>query len=172
MYASDREKLEAELMRKPISLEQTFSYFGLFLGTFPPAAMFIRFAVDARIDAWVFGVMFVINLISAIVGFFSGKIIAKMIRELEKQSWLKMILIVPFVGVLWGIITGAAGGIVVFIIGAFFGAILGGIVGSAALPAFTILHRLLKRGESIDQKHFLPLAFGITLIVCGFILGL
>jgi len=172
MYSSDREKLEAEMMLNPFSLEQTFSYFGLLLGIFPPAALFVRFAIDARVDAWVFGVMFVINMISAVVGFFSGKVVAKTIRELEKTSWLKMILVVPFIGLLWGIVTGAAGGIVVFIIGAFFGAILGGIVGSAALPAFTVLHRLLKHGESIERKHFLPLAFGITFIICGFILGL
>lgn len=160
------------MMRNPMSLEKTFSYFGLLLGALPPAAMFIKVAIDARIEGWVFGVMLVINLISAVVGYLSGKTIAKAVRSLEKQSWLNMVLILPFLGLLWGIVSGAAGGIVVFIVGAFFGAILGGIVGSAALPIFTIFHRLLKRGESIEQKHFLPLAFGVTLTICGFIFGL
>jgi hypothetical protein len=69
-------------------------------------------------------------------------------------------------------VTGAAGGIFIFIIGALFGAILAAMVGSIAVPAFTIFHRLLKRGEMIERKHFLPLAFGITFIITAFILGL
>lgn len=172
MYRTDREKLEAGLMKNPLELEKTFSYFGLLLGMFPPAAMFIRFAIDARVDGWVFGVMFIINLISAVVGFFSGKIVAQIVRPAENLSWSAMLLMLPLVGLLWGIITGAAGGVIVFVFGAFFGALLGGIVGSIALPFFTVFHRLLKRGESIEFKHFLPIAFGVTFVICGFILGL
>ncbi len=172
MYRSDREKLEAELMKNPLSLEKTFSYFGLILGALPPAAMFIRFAIDGRLDGWVFGVMFIINLISAIVGFFSGKVVAKTVRFFETKSWSAMILALSFVGLFWGMISGGAGGIIIFIFGAFFGAILGGIVGSIALPLFTILHRLMKKGENIELKHFLAIAFGITFVICGFILGL
>ena len=172
MYRNDREKLEAGMMKNPLELEKTFSYFGLLLGIFPPAAMFIRFAIDARVDGWVFGVMFIINLISAVVGFFSGKLVAKIVRPAENLSWSSMLLILPLIGLLWGIITGAAGGVIVFVFGAFFGALLGGIVGSLALPFFTVFHRLLKRGESIELKHFLPVAFGVTFVICGFILGL
>ena len=172
MYRSDREKLEAELMKNPLSLEKTFSYFGLLLGAFPPAALFIRFTIDARPEGWVFGVMFIINLISAVVGFFAGKLVGKAMRSVENLGWLSMILTLPFIGLLWGAVSGGAGGIIVFVFGAFFGAIIGGIVGSAALPAFTVLHRLLKRGESIEMKHFLPIAFGVTFIICGLILGM
>jgi hypothetical protein len=172
MYRTDKEKLEAELMKNPLSLDKTFSYFGLILGAFPPAAMFIRFAIDTRLEGWVFGIMLIINLISAVVGFFSGKLVAKAVRSAENLGWFSMILVLPFLGLLWGGISGAAGGIIVFVFGALFGAILGGIVGSAALPVFTIIHRLLKRGESIELKHFLPVAFGITFVICGFILGL
>ncbi|MEP6901492.1 MAG: hypothetical protein ABJA66_07055 [Actinomycetota bacterium] len=171
-YRSEKEKVESDLMKNPLSLDKTFSYFGLLLGVFPPAAMFIRFAIDGRLDLWVFGVMFIVNLISAVVGFFSGKLIAKAVGFFEKLSWTTMILVLPFLGLLWGMISGGAGGIIIFIIGAFFGAIIGGIVGSAALPVFTILHRLLKKGEMIELKHFLPIAFGVTFIICGFILGL
>lgn len=172
MYYSEREKLEAEAMKNPLSLEKTFSYFGLILGTFPPVAMFIRFAIDGHLEGWIFGVMLIINLISSVVGFFSGKVIAKAIRYFENLNWTTMIFALPFLGLLWGIVSGGAGGIIVFVIGAFFGAIFGGIVGSIALPAFTILHRSLKKGEMIELKHFLPIAFGITSIICGFILGL
>ncbi len=83
-----------------------------------------------------------------------------------------MILALPFVGILWGILSGGAGGAVILLFGAIFGAILGGIVGSFALPVFTILHRLLKKGDQIERKHFLPLAFGITFIISAFMLGL
>jgi hypothetical protein len=172
MYRSDREKLEAALMKNPLSLEQTFSYFGLLLGAFPPAALFIRMAIDARLEGWVFGVMFIINLISAVVGFFSGKVVGKLVRSAEQLNWLPMTLVLPLIGLLWGMVTGAAGGVIVFIIGAFFGALVGGTVGAAAVPVFTVFHRLVKRGESIELKHFLPLAFGVTFIICGFILGL
>ena len=172
MYASEREQMEAESMKNPLSMEETFSYFGLMLGIFPPAAMFIRFAIDGRIEGWVFGVMLIINLISAVVGFFSGKVVAKMVRLVESSSWSMMILLLPLIGLLWGIVTGAAGGVIVFFFGAFFGAILGGIVGGIALPLFTILHRLLKKGESIERRQFLPVAFGVTFVICGYILGL
>jgi hypothetical protein len=83
-----------------------------------------------------------------------------------------MVFALPFRGVLWGIITGGAGGIIVFFIGAFFGALLGSMVGSVALPAFTVFHRLLKKGDLMDARHFLPIGFGVTFIICALILGL
>jgi hypothetical protein len=172
MFRSDREKLEADLMKNPLPLNKTFSYFGLMLGAFPPAALFIRLALDTRIEGWVFGIMFIVNLISAVVGYFSGKLIAKAVREVEKYSWWTMLLLLPFIGLFWGMMAGGAGGVIIFIIGAFFGALIGGVVGSLALPVFTVFHRLLRRGEMIERKHFLPLAFGITLTICSFILGL
>ena len=176
MFRSDREKLEAELMKTPLTIEKTFAYFGLLLGTFPPAAFFVKFAVDARIwqsdGAWILGVLFIVNLISAVVGYFSGKYIAASVREMEKYSWQMMLLAAPFVGMLWGIVAGGAAGVVIFLFGAIFGALLGALVGGAALPVFTVFHRLLKKGEMIELKHFLPLAFGVTLTICSFILGI
>jgi hypothetical protein len=175
LYASDREKIEAELMENPLSTEQTFSYFGLLLGTFPPAAFFLRFLLDGRNfrtdDLWIIGVFAIVNLVSAIVGYFSGRFIGRIVRQIEKASWPKMILLLPLVGILWGSVTGGAGGAVIFIVGALFGGFLGAMVGSIALPLFAIFHRLLKRGDRIDRKHFLPLAFGITFIISAFALG-
>lgn len=176
MFASGREKLEAELMAHPISSEKAFAYFGILLGALPPAALFTRFMLDTRgfrgEDSWLLGVFAIVSVVSSVVGYFSGKLIAKIVRNLEKTSWTKMLLALPFVGILWGILSGGAGGAVIFIIGAVFGAILGGIVGSFALPVFTIFHRLLKKGDQIERKHFLPLAFGITFIISAFMLGL
>ena len=176
MFHSDQEKLEAELMASPLDTEKTYAYFGLMLGTFPPAAFFVKFAIDSNLlvrdEAWIFGVLFIVNLISAIVGYFTGKFIGRSVREAENFSWLPMLFLLPFIGLFWGILAGGAGGAVILIFGAFFGAILGGIVGVAALPVFTIFHRLLKRGDQIELKHFLPIAFGITFAICSFILGM
>ncbi len=83
-----------------------------------------------------------------------------------------MLLVSPFVGMCWGILAGGAGGTIIFVVGALVGALLGAIVGALALPIFTVFHRLLKRGDQIEEKHFLPLAFGITLVISAFVLGL
>ncbi len=176
LYCSEREKTEAAMMREPLSGVETFSLLGLILGIFMPVTMFTRFLVDSRglrsEDLWILGVVAIVNIISAVVGFFSGRVVGKIVLETERYSWLKMLLLLPFIGMFWGIMAGGAGGIIILIIGAFPGAFLGGIVGSVALPSFAIFHRLLKKGDMIDLNHFLPLAFGITLIICGFILGL
>ena len=175
-FRSDAERTEAFLMANPLNDRQVFAYFGLLLGMFPPAAIFTRIFVSEGglrgDDFWMIGVLAIVNLISALVGYFSGKFIGKIVGGLEKSSWTKMLLVLPFVGVLWGLIAGGAGGIIVLVIGALFGAAFGAAVGSVALPAFAIFHRLLKKGDVIDRKHFLPLAFGITLIICAFIFGL
>jgi hypothetical protein len=176
LYGSEREELEAEMMSNPFSPEKAFAYFGLLLGVFPPLALFLRFFLEMGPnrtgEVWMIGIFFIVDLLSAIVGFFTGKLVGKMMRNLEARSWSVLLLAAPLVGLVWGILSGGAGGIIIFVIGAFFGAILGGAVGMVALPAFAVLHRLLKRGDMIEQRHFLPLAFGITFTICSFILGL
>jgi hypothetical protein len=175
-FISEGEKLDATLMKNPLSVEKTFAYFGLLLGAFPPAALFTRFFIDFRIfqseDIWILGIAAIVTLISTVVGYFSGKFIGNIVIEAEKLSWSKMLTTLPFVGILWGIMAGGAGGIVIFGIGAFFGAMIGSLVGAAALPFFSIFHRLLKRGDQIESKYFLPLSIGTTAIIAAFILGL
>ena len=95
-----------------------------------------------------------------------------MVAETEKWSWGGMLLIMPFIGILWGIMAGGAGGIFIFVVGAVFGAIIASMVGGIALPVFTIFHRWLKKGDVIDRNQFLPIALGITLIISAFIFGL
>ena len=176
LFSSEREKTESALMKNPISIENALAYFGLLLGIFTPAAMFTRFFIDARIyrgeDFWILGVFLIVNFLAAVTAYFSGKLIGKIVRDLENTSWSKMILTLPFIGLFWGIMAGGASGIIVFVIGAFFGALLGAMVGSFALTAFTVFHRLLKRGDKIDGKHFLPLAIGVTFVISAFFLGL
>lgn len=176
LFRTEREKLEASMMKNPVSIEKTFALFGLLLGSIPSAAMFTRFLIDSGTfrneGIWILGVVAIVNLITATVGYFSGKFIGRTVSELEKTSWLKMLAILPFVGILWGIMAGGAGGVVIFVVGGFFGALLGALVGSVALPIFAVFHRMLKRGDEIELKHFLPLAFGITFTISAFFLGL
>lgn len=176
VYHSEKEKLEAELMENPLTTQSAYANFGLILGIFTPAAIFTRFFMEAGAfrneDVWIFGLLAVVNLITAVVGYFSGKLIGKMVAGVEKYSWWAMLLLLPMIGILWGIITGGAGGVIILIFGAIFGAWFGAMVGIIALPLFTVFHRLLKKGESIEFKHFLPAAFGVTLSICAFILGL
>jgi len=173
-FRSDKERREAEALRRPLDPKKAFSYFGLMLGVLPPATIFTSFAVETdvlRNGVWVIGILLIMNLLSAVVGFFSGRWIGRMVAGLEKMSWTKMIVLLPFVGILWGFMAGGASGFVVFGFGAIFGAIIGGMVGAVALTAFGIFHRLLQRGRLIEAKHFLPLALGVTFCICSFILG-
>lgn len=164
------------MMQNPLTDQQVYAYFGILLGVFPPLAIFTRFYMNngnLRFeDLWILGVIAVVNLITAVVGYFTGKAVGKIVSELEKLSWTKMMLAMPFIGLLWGAISGAAGGVIIFIFGAIFGAMIGALVGSIALPLFTVFHRKLKKEDKIDQKHFLPLAFGITMIISAFIIGM
>jgi hypothetical protein len=175
-FIFEREELEASLMKNPLSVEKTFARLGLLLGVFPPTALFTRFFIDSRIfqgeDVWILGIAAIVTLVSTVVGYFSGKFIGNIVFELEKMSWSKMLTALPFIGIFWGIMAGGAGGIIILGIGAFFGAVVGGLVGGAALPIFSIFHRLLKRDDKIESKHFLPLAFGIAFIISAFFLGL
>jgi ABC-type multidrug transport system permease subunit len=177
-FRSERERLEAELMKSPLATEKAMAYFGAMLGLFPPFALFSRFvfdhfkSVNSSDDFWVIPLLLFVNFVCTVVGYFSGKIVGKIVMELEKTSWTAMILAMPFIGILWGIITGAAGGIFIFVVGAFFGAMVAAAVGSVALPAFVIFHRWLKRGDSIEEKHFFPIALGISCVITALILGL
>lgn len=165
-------------MRNPISTEKAVAYFGAMLGLFPPFAIFSRFVfehfknVNGSDDFWIIPLLLFVNLVCTFVGYLSGKLVGKIVVELEKSSWTKMLLAMPFVGILWGIITGASGGIFIFVVGAFFGAFIAAAVGGAALPVYTVFHRLMKKGNSIEEKHFFPIALGIACIITAFILGL
>ena len=176
MFKNEREWLEAEAMRRPVNTEKAYSYLGLMLGTLPPASLFIRVAIGSRVlqsdGAWFVIVLLFVNAASAAAGFFSGKFIGRAARQIETYRWWAMLAVAPLLGILWGMIAGGAGGLIIFLIGAFFGALIGGIVGAVALPIFAVFHRVLKRGDVIEYSHFLPLALGITLTICSFILGM
>jgi hypothetical protein len=174
-FLSQKARFESELIRIPLDSEAVYKYFGLMLGTFPPAAIFARILLDSDSfrseDSWLLALLFFVNLVAAFTGFFSGKLIARMVRYAESTSWLNMMLLLPLIGIVWGLMAGGAGGAIFFIFGAFFGAFIGALVGCVALPMFTVFHRLLKKGDQIERSQFLPLAFGTAFTICAFILG-
>lgn len=178
MFRTERERLDAELMKNPLGTEKALAYFGAMLGLFPPFALFSRFVFEnfkrnsISEDFWIIPLLLFVNFVCMVVGYFSGRMVGKVVVELEKHSWSVMLLTMPIIGVLWGIITGAAGGVFIFVIGAVFGAMFAAMVGGVALPAFTLFHRWLKKGDSIEEKHFFPIALGISCIITALILGL
>lgn len=174
LYRNEQERFEADLMKSPLSTQKAVAYFGAMLGLFPPCAIFSKFLFQksGNPEPGLIILLVLVNIVCAVAGYFSGKLIGKGLASVEKLSWHKMLLAVPMLGILWGIMTGAAGGIFIFVIGAAFGALIASIVGGIALPAFAIFHRWLKRGDVIEEKHFFPIALGITSIITAFILGL
>ena len=171
MFRSDAERRDAEMMLRPMDVKQVLSGFGLLLGTLPPAAilakMFMLSPGGARLP-WIIPILIVLlNVTTAAVGYFSGKVAAILVEKVERASLSRIALLTPLIGFGWGAVCGAAGGVFMLIIGAFFGAFIGGFVGAVALPIFVFFHLLLKRGNLIDRRHFLPVAFGITLTICA-----
>lgn len=164
-------------MLRPRSVEQAYGLLGFTLGTFPPAAIFTRLfgaqIMRADFDELIFVILlFAMNLVCAVTGYGMGRVFGKLNFQLERASWTKLLLLSPLVGLLWGIVTGAAGGIVFFGVGAFFGPFFAIPVSMIAFPVFAILHRLLERGGMIERRHSLPLAFGVSLTIAAFILGI
>ena len=176
LFHTERERMEAAIMKNPLPPQKVFSYFGLMISSFIPSAILGRLLWDGgglRPDnSWILILILLTISGSAVTGYTTGKLVGRTVAYLHKVPFSRSIVLLPLLGLIWGMTAGAAGGAFMFLIGAFFGAVVGGAVGAVALPAFAILHRLLQRGEMIETKHFLPLAFGVTLTICSLIMGL
>jgi hypothetical protein len=168
---------EMLLMRHPLAPRKAYGLFGLLLGTFPPAAIFIRMVegevlTGNRNALGDMGLLVVMNAICAMMGCYMGSALAARIGKLERGSWIKMFLLSPLMGLAWAIPTGAVGGVIVIVIGSIFGAIVATPVGLLAFSLFMPLHRLLSRGGMIDARHFWPVACGIVMMISALILGM
>ncbi len=174
-FKNETEKFEASLIKNPLTTEKVFAYFGLMLGAIPPYALFSRFIIlniKTFDEIWIVALLLFVNITCAAVGYFFGKLMGRLVSEIEKWSWSKMLLVIPFIGILWGIMAGGSGGMFLFVIGGIFGAILASMVGGIAFPALTIFHRLLKKGDVIERNQFLPIALGITFAIAAFFFSL
>lgn len=167
------------MMRRPVGVEHAFAFFGLLLGTLPPAAIFIRVFGDwpTREPGWsglgLVGMCLAMSIICAVVGHRMGRAVGHpMLAGAERRSWTRMLLLTLVAAFVWGAATGAAGGAVFFGIGAIFGVIFALAVALPAFVVFTALHRLLARGGMIDARHLRPLAWGTAATAAALVLGL
>jgi hypothetical protein len=123
-------------------------------------------------ELWIPALLLLVNAGSAVTGFLTGKMVGRAMSKINRIHPVHRVFALVAVGLLWGMAAGAGGGVFIFLVGAIAGAVIGGLVGAVALPVFAILHNLLRRGDAIDKRHLLPLAFGVTLTICAFIFGL
>ena len=166
------------LMARPLSAQRAYELLGMLLGTLPPSIIFIRM-FGYGFQNWYGGsnaLMFILclamNVVCCFVGRAVGSMLGRTMDDMERWSWSKMLLMLPFIGATWGGIAGAAGGAVFFGFGAIFGFAFAIPVGMIAFTLFAPLHRLLARGGMIDARHFWPLACGVTMMISAMILGM
>jgi hypothetical protein len=164
--------------RAPVSdlsaYSKTYSFLGLSLGVIPSTAFFIRIFSESpggRVEPWVFILFGLVVLGSSVCGYFTGKLVGRIVAEIETFSWPLMIALLPFIGVTWGILAGGAGGVFIFLFGAIPGAVIGGAVGAFAMTVFTILHRLLSVDGELRGGKLPPLAMGVSALAAALILG-
>lgn len=173
LYPTLAVEAEVVAMRRPLTPEDAFAYFGLMIGLLVPASMFIAFALaSSGYTEWIVYTLTTLTTITTTVaGYLFGKVVGRSVDKIASRPGHIRFMLLLLIGALWGIAAGAMGGVFIFIIGAFFGAVLGGIVGSIALPAFALPYYAVRKGDMIDTRHFLPLAFGVTLAICSLVFG-
>jgi hypothetical protein len=175
MYRSDRERIDASLMTRPIDSKKAFAYFGLIFGALPPFALVFKIIGETtpfnQAPALFLVLLSAAGVGTGVAGYASGRIVPSMIERIGKVHVANRLALLALTGFAWGAVSGAIGGLFLFIIGAVFGAVVGGTIGAVALPVLVGLRAPLRRGDLVELKHFLPIAFGITLSLCAFILG-
>jgi hypothetical protein len=178
LYRTSREEFEALSMRDPQTTAQSYRMLGMLLGAFAPAAYFSRMGnyglptIDHPGNPVLVFFFILMNAICILVGLNIGTVVGKRMEKMARASWTKLILYSLLMALFWAAVTGAAGGAIIFVVGGIFGIFFALPVALAAFPAFAIAHRLLERGHLIERKHLLPVAFGISLAISAFILGL
>ncbi len=161
-------------MQHPVIAQRAYILLGLLLGTFPPAALFLRFfnyGFEGSDEYDLLALCVAMNITCALAGAAMGAKLTNSMIEIEERDWLKMLLSASLTGALWAALTGAAGGAVFFIIGTFFGAFCALPVGVLGFLLFAALHRVMSHNGIIEAKHLWPLACGITGLIVALILG-
>lgn len=178
-----REETRVLSILRPLTTEESYAWFGTFLGLFPPFAIFARILAPAfsegmsrrppTADGALYWMMLflVMNAVCCLVGRKLGAYIGRKIGDPRGWSWPAFIPEAIGLGVLWGVATGAAGGAVGFIVGAVVGVLCAVPVAMTAFPVFAVLHRLLSHGGMIEERDLWPLAFGVPLTAAALILS-
>ena len=176
LYRTDWERIEASLMTSPIDSKKAFSHFGFMIGIMPPATVAIR-AMEGASPGESFAVVFIVLLLLAsvatgIAGFFVGKSVPAAIDSVRSFRLPNRLAMFAVIGMVWGAGAGAVGGFFLLVVGSIFAGLAGAIVGAFTVPLMAIAYEALRLGDRMEMKHFLPVAFGITLSVCALIIGL
>lgn len=168
------------LMRRPLSANRAYALLGMATGLIPPfaimAKMFHFFEVNSLSsssnDALILLLMVLVNIVCGLTGFAYGSLLSRAAFDLERASWKRMLVLMPFLGAVWGLLSGASGGFFFFGYGAIAGGTIALPIGMVAFTLFAICHRLLERGGMIDTRHLLPIACGIAMTIAALVLGL
>ena len=163
-------------MTAPIDSRKAFSYFGLMIGSLPPFALVFKIigeTMPAERSPEIFLVLLAMaGVVAGIAGYVSGRFVPAAIIRASSFALPNRIALYSLIGFGWGSIAGAIGAIFLFVVGSIFGAIAGGVVGALTVPLLVALHSAMRSGDFIEIRHFLPIAFGITLTFCALILGM
>lgn len=172
IFKDNAERTALLMMRRPVNFEHAFATLGAFLGTFPPAAIYmnIYFRHSGEMG-WGMALFVIANIITAIAGYFLGALVGKIARIAQNYDWITMTVFLTVAGAIWGMLSGFIGGFILFIIGAFVGGAIGAVVGAIALPTFSIAHRILETAGYLARREVTALAGGISLTIAAFILG-
>ena len=171
--AREREECGALSMRRPLTTEQTYRWFGTFLGLLPPFALFERFLTESGSFKEFSPVAFCVamNVVCCLVGRWFGGYLGRWAGNPRTRTRAGFALVLFVMALGWSVVTGGLGGLLFFGIGALFGAFIAAPVALVGFPAFAILHRLISRGGMIEARHTWPLAFGIPLTIAAMIMS-
>lgn len=172
MFKNSAERAAFLLMQRPVNFEHTYAILGGFLGTFPPAAIYLNmyFRHSGELGWWM-ALFVVANILTAIAGYYLGAAVGKIARIIENYDWVTMTVFLAVVGAAWGMISGFIGGFVLFIVGAFVAGAIGTVVGALALPTFGFAHRMLNAAGHLERQQVIALAGGISIAIAAFIFG-
>ena len=175
MYRTERERMDTSLMTSPIDSRKVYSYFGLIIGALPPSALALNFISGLNQIGGLPIILLLLTLAAATtgtVGYAAGRYISAAVNHASRFRFPNHLLFLSVCGLAWGAVSGAIGGLFLFVFGFVPAGIIGGLVGAVVLPILATLHSLMRHGDFIEMKHFLPIAFGITLTLCALFVGL
>ena len=165
-YSNDQERLAAETMKRPISTRASYTIFGSAIGFLPTFSVALAILKTSGPDTektilWVTS-FWIAAFVTGTFGGLLGKYAAKFTENARSRRLSVHLSLLPFIGAIWGGAAGALGGVFVFVIGAFFGAVIGGMIGFVAVPIFSLLHGMMRQGDSVELGHLLPITFAIV----------
>ena len=174
LFKSEPQRRKAMLMTRPMDSRRAFGIFGAMMGSLPPLALAVQILVDSRGRlTGLFLLIAAAAVVTTIVAFQIGRsYVPGALRYISGFSLPNRLALWSFLGLVWGAVSGAAGGLLILLVGSIFAGIVGAMIGAIAVPLMVGLHSSVRVGDFIETKHFLPIAFGVILSICAFILGL